>query len=777
MPIHSLDINIEYLKKSKVWILIATLMLVSVAYFSPQQRLLGLNHLVQDFIVAHHSRPLTGEVLIVAIDDKSVAALGRWPWRRSLHATLLDKMNTDRPQAIGVDVLFTEPDQKYPQDDVALAKAITKNHAVLPILIQGEGASKAAIMPFPSLISTSLIPVSRLGHVNLNVDDDGVIRSIYLQESVANPQSKNQPQVWNHFSLALLAAAGKPLAPDLFKTSPNFEDTSHKIIVPYAGKTAYFKRVSYVDVVQDKVPAGTFYNKIVLVAATASGVGDQYATPTTNQSLLMPGVEIMANVVDGFLQHKRIVAATNSQNIALNLAFLITALLAFKLLSPLSALITTVLLALSLLGISYGMYSWAGLLLSPSAGALGLIVIYPLWSWQRLTVATRYLTNEFEFIMRENISLQAPDSAMSADFLDKRISALTGATKQLQGLHRLVVESINGLPDPVLVCDLQGNIKIANLAAARHFHLIQIKDVLLHNVLTLLASVQDNKTMQAFINVETIGKNNNLIEGEGRDAEGRDLLFKCAPILNGDYQHTGWIVSLVDISDMLKAERERDEAFRFITHDMRSPLSSIISLLDLHRLQAQSSGLDNQMLTRIAHYADNALALADDFMSLSSAKSSHYQLSRTDLSDILAQAVDNAWVLAHKRNITIEYHYAAEQPASALIDAVQIDRALTNIINNAVKFSLANSQVLCALSQQGRFWKISVTDSGLGMGADAQTRLFQPFSRLHKLTNPEIEGTGLGLAFVQAVVQKHGGTISVVSQVNQGSTFTILLPQ
>ena len=785
--------KLERLKTSITWPLIALLMLVSVTYFSPQIRLISLNHLIQDFIVAHHSRPLTGNIVIVEIDDKSVAQLGRWPWRRNLHASLINKIAADQPQAIGLDILFTEADQKYPEDDVVLEQAVTRNNVVLPILTQGKGTSKVVVLPITSFHAANLKLPPHLGHVNLDVDDDGVIRSIFLQENVPNPvqdhaQANLKPQAWNHFSLALLQAAGKPIPRNLLQPAKSFEDTSNKILIPYAGSTGYFKRVSYVDVLNDKLSARTFTNKIVIVAATASGVGDQYTTPTANQSLLMPGVEIMANVVDGFLQNKHVIAATNYQNIVLNLAFVLVALLAFKLLNPLTALITTVVLTLSLLGFSYAAYGISGLLFSPAAGMLGLIAIYPLWSWHRLSAATRYLTKEFASITRENIILQASNSPLLDDFLDKRISALTGATKQLQGLHRFVVESINGLPDPVLVCDLHGGIKIANFAAARHFHMFHADDLLSQSVLTLLASVVESKTAQPFINAETIRHNNSLIEAEGRDSEGRDLILKCAPVLNGDYQHTGWIVSLVDISEMLKAERERDEAFRFITHDIRSPLSSIISLLELQRLQNRPSdegSSDSKMLTRIERYADNALALADDFMSLSSAKSAPYHFEEADLTDILAQAADEVWTQAEKRYIKIQTICTPNDSALAKIEASKIQRALTNLISNAVKFSPSIGQgcekeygkVLCALSMQKNSWKITITDFGLGMDEHAQKRLFQSFSRMHTLTHPEIPGTGLGLAFVQTVIQKHGGSISVESAVNQGSTFTILLPK
>ena len=96
MILKSILLQGQRLKANGIWPLISILMLLSVAYFSPQQRLIEFNHLIQDFVVAHHPRPLTGDIVIVAIDDKSIEQIGRWPWRRNLHATLLGKINADK---------------------------------------------------------------------------------------------------------------------------------------------------------------------------------------------------------------------------------------------------------------------------------------------------------------------------------------------------------------------------------------------------------------------------------------------------------------------------------------------------------------------------------------------------------------------------------------------------------------------------------------------------------------------------------------------------------
>jgi len=287
-----------------------------------------MNRLIQDSVISSQGHALQNKVVIVAIDDTSIVSLGRWPWRRAFHAELLHRLHSDQAKVVGLDILFIEPDSRYPEDDATLAAAIKQNQpVVLPLLLQYQGSLSGATPPLTEYTKAA----AAIGHAHLKVDSDGVVRSAFLQEQVKDVS-------WPNFATSLLTASGNSIAQKSIEQlvventkanhSSNLKFTP-KIIIPYAGGAGYFPRISYIDVLQGNFPKGTFTGKYVIVGAVAAGVGDQYATPITNTDQLMSGVEILANITDALLRNMPIEPATALQNICLNISFVMLALLGF----------------------------------------------------------------------------------------------------------------------------------------------------------------------------------------------------------------------------------------------------------------------------------------------------------------------------------------------------------------------------------------------------------------------------------------------------------------
>ncbi|MPS49351.1 MAG: CHASE2 domain-containing protein [Methylobacillus sp.] len=745
------------LYSKRLWLLISGIVLALVAILSHQRTFIIADNLIHDAIIASQQHPLTGRVIIVAIDDDSITTLGRWPWRRSLHAELVNRISEQQPAAIGLDILFSEADLQHPEDDRLLAQAIRQSGVItLPVVFNQMGQIPYVQVPAPMLAQEA----ASLGHVHIKVDDDGVVRSALMWQSTGQEQ-------YPHFSTAILIAAGHPHQSTALK-QPDAQ------LIPYAGNQGYFPRISYRDVIEGRIPDEMFKDKLVLVGATATGIGDQYATPVSRDGQLMPGVEIIANILESQLSGRTISPAAPWQNVALNLVFVSMALLGFMLLSPLAALLLSFSLLVLLLLATYGAAIASGLLLAPSAGALGLVLIYPLWSWHRLDTAARFLAAEFESFKRDlpMLPMSKPPAAFH-DFLDRRINALHEATHQLRGMHRFISDSVNGLPDPTLICDPGGIIRVANQAAASYFGTDNPTALQQQPLLPLLQHIQDKQSSHPAINLQVLLAQAG-IEVEAQDEKQRELLVKLAPCKDAAERHIGWILSIIDVSKLWQAEKDRDEAFRFITHDIRAPLSSIISLVELQKLSPEKNG--ERWLAMIEKHADNALTLADDFVQLTRAKSGHYQFHEHNLADLLHEAIDDAWALAHERNITITLTDAPFE-AHACVDSTLLKRALANLLSNAIKFSPDHSVISCSIRPSGRYWSLEVQDQGIGISPEAQSQLFQSFSRVHQQSHPHIEGTGLGLAFVQAVATRHQGEVRLASTPGKGSSFSILIPR
>ncbi|BCG02847.1 hypothetical protein PPGU19_074150 (plasmid) [Paraburkholderia sp. PGU19] len=154
------------------------------------------------------------------------------------------------------------------------------------------------------------------------------------------------------------------------------------------------------------------------------------------------------------------------------------------------------------------------------------------------------------------------------------------------------------------------------------------------------------------------------------------------------------------------------------------------------------------------------------------------------LVELMIDASDEVWPQAQARHIRLEAAYD-EQGDGHWINADRslMTRALVNILNNAVKYSPPETRITCTVAQDkpaSGEWparvRCTVRDEGYGMSAENQAHLFERFQRFHEVERPEATGTGLGMAFVKAVVTRHGGDVHVESALGHGTAFTITLP-
>lgn len=249
-------------------------------------------------IRAKQSREHASDIIIVAVDEKSLGQLGRWPWPRELHAQLLDKLQMAK--AVGMDIVLAEPSLSQPEADDALTDAIRRNGRVVgpvfPELQDGRLVETRPIPPFARAMRA-------LGHTDYELDSDGVIRRVYLQAGLGSLR-------YDSFAKAVEAVANhKPLHAPPPLLPPN---AAHLLwqrdqiaMVPFAGGPRPYQVMSYIDAL-NLAPPQAFAGKIVLIGATATGLGDAHSTPISANDRGLPGVEINAFMVHG-IAHERLV--------------------------------------------------------------------------------------------------------------------------------------------------------------------------------------------------------------------------------------------------------------------------------------------------------------------------------------------------------------------------------------------------------------------------------------------------------------------------------------
>jgi signal transduction histidine kinase len=225
------------------------------------------------------------------------------------------------------------------------------------------------------------------------------------------------------------------------------------------------------------------------------------------------------------------------------------------------------------------------------------------------------------------------------------------------------------------------------------------------------------------------------------------------------------------------ADKERAQFLALVSHEMRTPLTSIISFSEL--LRGEAGGLSPEgmrFLSIIERNADRLLRLIDDLLMLNRLEGGGLPLELTQVSlpDLVAEAVKNATPVAAKSGVSV--HLDAGAGPQVLADPRRLTQVLDNLIGNAVKFSHVDGLVRVRLRYVRGTWRIDVSDTGIGIPADEAARLFGPFVRGSNARIAGLPGTGLGLAIVKSLVEMHGGHVKVESVLDEGTKFSVFLP-
>ncbi|MRR56603.1 MAG: sensor histidine kinase [Deltaproteobacteria bacterium] len=218
------------------------------------------------------------------------------------------------------------------------------------------------------------------------------------------------------------------------------------------------------------------------------------------------------------------------------------------------------------------------------------------------------------------------------------------------------------------------------------------------------------------------------------------------------------------------ARASREETLRFISHDLRSPLTSIALLAE----DGNGSGCP-ALLDRAGRYAKGALHLTDSLVQLMRAEATdRARFSEVDLAEAARDAADQAWAAAKAKGIQLRQDIDGEAWVDG--DRSLLARALTNLLDNAIKYGPAGSQITLAIRREKNEWLASVTDQGDGIPGHKLARMFLPYQRDEEAIDPQVPGVGLGLAIVKAIAESHGGRVEVESQEGRGACFTLRLP-
>ncbi|MFM0652002.1 CHASE2 domain-containing protein [Paraburkholderia sediminicola] len=750
------------------WWLLCALLVPLAAVVGYANGLGRPDQMIYDAFMSGSPHHVPAEIVIVAIDDHSLSVLGRWPWRRSLHAALIDRIQAGHPRSIGLDLIFSEPDAVHPEDDRLLAQAISRaGDVVLPLVVNGAGPDEQLLMPLPAR-------GAHPGHINLVLDSDGVVRSVHLFEPAPDGPSP-------HFGLQMLDAAGDASVRGGRATArkgppPGDPGLFHMAYVGPAGSFAMFP---YVDVLDGNVDPAVFRDRYVLVGAAATGLGDQHATPVSGGTYGMSGIEIIANVMESVRRGNGIRTDLRWLSALYSAFFVWLACLVTRRLSSCWLLQGTLLLLVALSGCSYGLARFAGIWCAPGGAFALSVLVFPIWSWRRQVAALQYLSAEARLLGSEPGLLDDDAQAghVPSDELDACIETMRRVVRRARNLHRFVYDGLQNLPEAAILADMGYNILLANKAATLLFpwsgtgveggprNVVSVLSELFAPNALELAIAQIDRASVAW--VPTVGI-------ELKDNRERNLLLRAAPVRDAVGRQIARVITAVDLTAVRQAERKREESLRFISHDMRSPQASILALLELQQ-DAETALPEAEFCGRIGHYVNRTLGLADDFIQLARAESKAIEFGPIDALELVDDAIEDLYGVWRRKGITISVIADRDRTLTISGERTMLLRALTNLIGNAVKYSPAGQPVTIDVSRQAHACEISVTDCGPGIPLAQQERLFTPFERMCSVGGARPDGAGLGLAYVKTVIERHDGSVHVRSEEDAGATFMVRL--
>ena len=355
---------------------------------------------------------------------------------------------------------------------------------------------------------------------------------------------------------------------------------------------------------------------------------------------------------------------------------------------------------------------------------------------------------------------------LMASEIKKRVRETTQEKETLQTILR-------GMSDGVMVVDSEGKIVLINSVLEDLFH---------------GASTAIGKTpVEALRNAELQdGFAQVLDKGETFNTELSvatpevDKIFDVTIVrLSPQYRTEGAVAVFHDITDLKRVEKVRRDFVANVSHELRTPLTSIKGYAEtLCDADIEDVSTVRSFSQIILKHANRLSALVDDLLSLTRLESQSAVLMKKeiDLRDVLDASILLVKPAAETKGITIETESIPEK-IMVWADRGQIGQALVNLLDNAVKYTPEGGAITVSVTDAGKEVHVTVKDTGIGIPREDLDRIFERFYCVDKNRSRQMGGTGLGLSIVKHIIQGHGGTVWVQSELEEGSAFSFSLPK
>lgn len=368
--------------------------------------------------------------------------------------------------------------------------------------------------------------------------------------------------------------------------------------------------------------------------------------------------------------------------------------------------------------------------------------------------------------------LQSQNTFSEGANLESRLTDIIATRNQGE-----IQKVLHNLSDGIAVTDMEGKITFANRAVAALLG-TEITDEELAGIeleSCIRAVSSDENESELFDSSTTLKP---VVTEIHRAGDGEERTLRIARLPMEDDTKRGHVWSVRDITQQKLTEKTRDQFIDAATHELRTPLSNIkayaetLVMTDSIEVEQQKEfcNIINSEVTRLARFVDDLLSISS-----MEAGSLVIERQRTISSRLFDEVLDKVQPLMKKKDIEFEVKLP-EKMADLQLDKDKIVAVLVNLLGNAAKYTPEKGRVTLRVKIDEAQLHITVEDTGVGISSEEASKVFDKFFRS---SDPRVQGetgTGLGLALAREVVRMHGGDITLESQINQGSTFTAIIP-
>lgn len=350
---------------------------------------------------------------------------------------------------------------------------------------------------------------------------------------------------------------------------------------------------------------------------------------------------------------------------------------------------------------------------------------------------------------------------------------------RLMDQQRQLEAVMHAIPDILIALDHEGQIMVANEAASAFLNV----DGDMQNIAGRMLSdyMHLDNTLWAILDVVSdanAGQIGHVFETRS-ERERRDFLVTVSPWRSDRAEKSAHVIVMRDVSNLRDLNRFKDEMFKLLSHDLRSPLALIVGYCSLVELDAPPDSPILDYVAAMQKASSRMKGMLDDLMKVEKIRSSPVEMNeQVEMAELVAEAVGNGQMNTDAKRQTLTSDVQLEGVPSLAINRALVQESLENYIHNASKYTPEGGRIRVRAwveREEGRVYVV-VEDNGMGIPKEAQSQLFQSFYRVRSPGFENTDGRGLGLSLVKTIMERHFGGVWVESELGEGSRFGLWLP-